>query len=225
MTTSGTFAFTLTVSEMVEEAFERCGKLPSELKFEHLNSARRSFNLMFADWSNKGVKQWAIERYTQTVTIADVDYALPTGGIDILSMVVRRDSIDTPMVRISREEYLELPDKTLAGRPSNFFVDRRINTPIIYLWNAPENSTDQIIYDYIRRLEDVGSPTYNVDTPYRWTEAVCAGLAAMLCVKFAPERLSMLKMQAMETFDSAFFEDRDRASTVMDVKYDRGYRA
>jgi hypothetical protein len=215
MATSGTFSFTLTAAEIIDEAFERCGRDPVTLTFQYLNSARRSLNLLFSAWSTQGVNEWTVERQAQTLTQGDETYTLPTGGLDVLSMVLRRSDQDTPILPIGRDEYLNISDKDVQGRPTLFFVDRRITTPVIYLWNAPENSTDQIIYYYIRRLEDVGNYSNNVDTPYYWTEAVCAGLADHLSTKFAPEKKVLLKQEAKEAFNDARTESRERGPTTI----------
>ena len=80
---------------------------------------------MLAEWSNRGLNQWTITQRTQTVTEDDTQYSLGTDVIDILSAVVRRSSVDYSLERVSRDQYLSIPNKTSTGRPSQFFLDRQ----------------------------------------------------------------------------------------------------
>ena len=124
MATSSSTDFELDVAEYIEEAFERCG-LEVRTGYD-LTSARRSLNIMLAEWANRGLNQWTIEQRTQTVTAADTEYSLCTDVIDILSAVVRRDGTDFAISRISRDSYLAIPNKTSTGRTTQFFLDRQI---------------------------------------------------------------------------------------------------
>lgn len=142
MATSGSTNFELDVADYIEEAFERCG-LEVRTGYD-LKTAKRSLNLLFADWANRGLNQWTIAQRTQTVTEADGEYDLGTDVIDVLSMVVRRSNTDYSMERISRDTYLNIPSKTTEARPTQFFIDRQIN-PKIKIWPLPENSTDILV--------------------------------------------------------------------------------
>ena len=130
MAVSGSTDFELDVADYIEEAFERCG-LEVRTGYD-LKTAKRSLNLMFADWANRGLNQWTIEQRTFTVTSNDGNYDLATDVIDILSLVVRRSGTDFALDRISRDEYLNIPTKTTQSRPTQFFVDRQI-TPVLKL--------------------------------------------------------------------------------------------
>jgi|TARA_R100000149_G_C5853257_1_gene121351 hypothetical protein len=209
MTTSGSTNFELDVADYVEEAFERCG-LEVRTGYD-LQTARRSLNLLFADWANRGLNQWTVTQRTQTVTANDVDYDLGADVIDVLSMVVTRSSVDFSMDRISRDTYLNIPSKTTTGRPTQFFIDRQI-TPKIKVWPAPENSTDVLKFDCLTRIEDADSPVNTVDVPFRFYPCLAAGLAYYLSMKRAPDRVQLLKAVYEEEFDRAQAEDRDRAS-------------
>ena len=142
MATSSSTDFELDVADYIEEAFERCG-LEVRTGYD-LKTAKRSMNLMLAEWANRGLNQWTIEQRTQTVTADDTDYSLGTDVIDILSAVVRRSGTDFSLSRISRDSYLAIPNKTSTGRTTQFFLDRQI-TPNLKIWPAPENSTDVIV--------------------------------------------------------------------------------
>src|SRR6056300_1074965 len=144
MTVSGSKDFELDVADYIEEAFERCG-LEVRTGYD-LKTAKRSLNLMFADWANRGLNQWTIAQRNFTVTENDGDVDLGTDVIDILSLVVRRDGTDYALDRISRDEYLNIPTKSTTGRPTQFFVDRQIN-PALKMWPLPDNSTDVVYYD------------------------------------------------------------------------------
>jgi hypothetical protein len=209
MTTSGSTDFELDVSDYVEEAFERCG-LEVRTGYD-LQTARRSLNLLFADWANRGLNQWTIAQRTQTVTSSTSTYDLGADVIDVLSMVVRRDNNDLSMERISRDTYLSIPSKTTTGRPTQFFIDRQI-TPQIKVWPSPENSTDILIFDCLTRIQDADAYTDTLEVPFRFYPCLAAGLAYYLAIKKAPERIQLLKAIYDEEFDRAQAEDRDRAS-------------
>jgi len=122
MTVSNSKDFELDVSDYVEEAFERCGL---EVKTGYdLKTARRSLNLMLAEWANRGLNQWTIEQTTQALTQGDGEYLLGSETIDVLSVALRRSGTDYNMERISRDEYLNIPTKDTQARPSQFFLDR-----------------------------------------------------------------------------------------------------
>lgn len=209
MTTSGSTDFELDVSDYVEEAFERCG-LEVRTGYD-LQTARRSLNLLFADWANRGLNQWTIAQRTQTVTSSTSTYDLGADVIDVLSMVVRRDNNDLSMERISRDTYLSIPSKTTTGRPTQFFIDRQI-TPQIKVWPSPENSTDILIFDCLTRIQDADAYTDTLEVPFRFYPCLAAGLAYYLAIKKAPDRIQLLKAIYDEEFDRAQAEDRDRAS-------------
>tara|TARA_R110000824_G_scaffold375959_1_gene567001 strand:- start:211 stop:864 length:654 start_codon:yes stop_codon:yes gene_type:complete len=211
MATSGTFTFRLTVEEMVVEPYERCGIRPSMLTQYDAESARRSLNLLFADWSTRGINYWTMVEDTQTVTQGTSSYALDAGVLDIFTMVLRRDTTDTVMERISVTEYHELPNKTTQGRPTSWMLDRQY-TPTIYVWQTPENSTDVLRFWQMKQMEDITTAGEDADIPYRWTEALCAGLAAKLALKKKPEMLQVLEPLADKAFDHASTDEREKAS-------------
>jgi hypothetical protein len=182
MTTSSSKNFELDVAEYIEEAFERCGL---ELRTAYdLKTAKRSLNLLLAEWANRGLNQWTISQtaiaLTQGTTSYSLDATNPTAVIDVLDAFIRRTTngtaSDLQMNQISRSEYAAVPDKASQGRPSQYFVDKQIS-PVIYLFNTPENSTD-----------------------------------VHLSLKKAPERTGMLKQLYEEEFQRALSQDEDRAS-------------
>lgn len=209
MAVSGSTDFELDVAEYIEEAFERCG-LEVRTGYD-LKTAKRSMNLLFGDWANRGINQWTIEQRTITVTEDDREYDLGADVIDILSLVVRRDSTDYALDRISRDTYLAIPTKSTTGRPTQYFLDRQI-TPNLKIWPAPENSTDVIIYDCLTRIDDADTYTNTIGVPFRFYPALAAGLAYYLAIKKAPDRIQLLKALYEEELARAMTEDRDRSS-------------
>ena len=239
MATSGTFAFNPKFAEHIDEAFERCGIDPAELKARHIRSAKRSANLMMKDWQNFGLKQHALEFVSQPLTAGTGTFVLPTGGVDIFHATLKRDGRETEMYPISRSDYNALHDKSLQGRPDRYFVDKSTFTgdapaSTVYLWQVPENSTDTIELWYVRTLEDVGDPMNTLDLPAAYQEAFSAGMAFMLSKKFAPERAQLLRADYLgagyDEFKNsipggalgrALAEDRDSSDAVMRVRFDR----
>jgi hypothetical protein len=289
MAVSGSKDFEPNVAEYVEEAFERCGL---ELRTGYdAQTARRSLNLLFADWANRGLNRWTIEQVTQTfaedlagypvgtitLSVSDSDsftiaetitggtsaataslitkpastsmtITVPSGTftsgetitgssssatttttstasledtqstIDILSGVIRRDSSDIAITRISRDDYLNIATKSTKGRPTQFYVDRLI-TPVVKVWPTPENSTDQFIYDRLVRIDDADTSVNTVQIPFRFYPCLAAGLAYYISLKRAPERIQILKALYEEEFLRAAEEDRDKASLVLVPTY------
>ena len=209
MTLSGSTDFELDVADYVEEAFERCG-LEARTGYD-LKTARRSLNLMLADWANRGLNQWTIQQRTISLVKSDGEYSLDADVVDILSVVVRRDGTDFSIDRISRDEFLSIPTKTTEGRPTQFFLDRQI-TPNLKIWPLPENSTDVLIYDSLTRINDADTAKNTMEVPFRFYPCLAAGLAYYISLKRAPERVQMLKAVYEEEFRRAIDEDRDRAS-------------
>jgi len=207
MTTSGARDFNMDVGEIIEEAYERCG-LEVRTGYD-ARTARRSLNIMFADWANRGLNLWTVNQGTITLTQGQAQETLTSDVVDVLEMVLRRDNTDYEIERISRGEYLTLPNKTTQGRPSQFYFDRQID-PVINLWSVPENSTDQIVYYYVRRIEDADALVNTTDMPFRFYPCMVAGLAYYLSMKRAPERAQLLKVVYEEEFQRAADEDEGR---------------
>ena len=217
MTTSSSTDFNLDVAEYIEEAFERCG-LEAKTGYD-LQTARRSMNIMLAEWANRGLNQWTIEQRTQALTASDSEYSLGTDLIDILSLVVRRSGTDFTMTRISRDSFLNLPNKTSTGRPTQYFLDRQI-TPNLKLFPTPENSTDVIVYDALTRIQDADAQVNTMEIPFRFFPCLTAGLAYYIAMKRAPDRIQLLKTVYEEEFERAMAEDRDRSAFNVVPKLD-----
>jgi len=209
MTVSNSTDFELDVADYVEEAFERCG-LEARTGYD-LKTAKRSLNLMLADWANRGLNQWTIQQRTISLVKSDGEYSLDTDVIDILAVVIRRDGTDFSINRVSRDEFLSIPTKTTEGRPTQFFLDRQI-TPNLKIWPLPENDTDVLIFDCLTRINDADTAKNTMEVPFRFYPCLAAGLAYYISLKRAPERVQLLKAVYEEEFRRAIDEDRDRAS-------------
>jgi|TARA_R110002020_G_C16219323_1_gene767538 hypothetical protein len=213
MASSGSTDFEPNVAEFIEEAFERCGL---ELRTGYdLKTAKRSINLMLAEWSNRGLNQWTIEQETVTVVQSQNDYTLNANIVDVLDCSIRRTvsgtTTDLQMSRVGRSEYLNIPNKASESRPSQYFLDK-LNTPILKIWPSPENSTDILVFNKIVRMDDADAATNTMDMPFRFYPCFAAGLAYYISIKKAPDRAVMLKQMYEEEFERALSQDEDRAS-------------
>jgi hypothetical protein len=128
MATTGTSAFNLDINELIEEAFERCGK---ELRSGYdFRTARRSLNLLTIEWANRGINLWTIEQGTIVLQTGQATYPLPVDTIDLLDTVVRTNNgtsnqIDINISRISESTYITLPNKLAQGRPIQVWINRQ----------------------------------------------------------------------------------------------------
>jgi hypothetical protein len=218
MTTSGTAAFNLDLSEIVEEAFERCG---SELRTGYdLRTARRSLNLMFAEWASRGLNMWTFEQGTINLVPGVATYDLPADTVDLLDHVIRTGAgnvstqADLTITRISVSTYATLPNKLTQARPIQIWVER-LNTPRVTLWPVPDNSQPyQLVYWRLRRIQDAGDGVNTMDMPFRFIPCMVAGLAYHLSMKIpgAVDRMPMLKTQYEECWAIAATEDRDKSA-------------
>ena len=167
--------------------------------------------LMFTEWEQEHVRLFQVDEQTQTLTDGTASYAAASGTLTILDGIIRRSSVDTPVHRISREMYHLIPNKTQEGLPSSVYHDRAGLT--YYLWNVPENSTDVFRYNRLRMIQDVGTAAQTPDLQRIWWEALCAGLAAKLAVKFAWDRVDKLTGYAGAAFLAAKIRDGERTDT------------
>ena len=213
MALSGSTNFEPNITEFIEEAYERCGL---ELRTGYdLKSGIRSANLMLAEWANRGLNQWTIEQATQTVTEGTSSYSLNSNIIDVLDVVLRRTvndvQTDISMNRISRSEYINIPNKNTKARPSQFFLDK-LSTPSLKIWPAPENSTDILVFNKLVRMDDADAATNTMDMPFRFFPCFVAGLAYYISQKRSPQMTPQLKSLYEEEFRRAADQDEDRAS-------------
>jgi hypothetical protein len=228
VTTSGTAAFNLDLNELVEEAFERCG---AELRTGYdLRTARRSLNLLFADWANRGINLWTVEQGQIVLVPGQATYALPVDTVDLLEHVIRTQAGSVPnqadltITRISVSTYATIPNKLTQGRPIQVWINRQsgattptgVNAPTINVWPTPDTSTTYtFVYWRMRRIQDAGAGgVHTQDIPFRFLNCLTAGLAYYLALKIpdAYNRLADLKFMYDEAWELAAGEDREKAA-------------
>ena len=210
MATSGTTAFSLSVNDCIVEALDRIGGSPI-LGYD-VKSARRSLNLMFTDWANRGLNQWTLDKQTVTMVTGDVTYSLGSSTIGLVDVYITRDSTDYGMNEISLTDYNVYPNKAEQGRPSQYYLQKDID-PVLYVYPAPENNTDVITYWRLKKIDDITASTVSgteqtFEVPSRFYEAMTAGLAYYMSLKRAgvdPNRTLMLK----QMYDECFARARD----------------
>lgn len=237
MTTSGTATFNLDLSELVEEAFERCGR---ELRTGYdLRTARRSLNLLTVEWANRGINLWTIEQGSIPMVTGQSTYDLPVDTIDLLDTIVRtgtgQNQIDINITRISESTYSTIPTKNALGRPIQVWINRQsgatypaggrpdgtnpatgVNNPKIVVWPTPNAPGNQYTFVYwrLRRLQDAGGGVSTQDIPFRFINCMVAGLAFYLASKLpevTPDRILFLKSEYEQQFQLAADEDREKA--------------
>ena len=233
-TTSGTSTFEkgFTIADIVEEAYERIGL--QGVSGYQLKSARRSLNIMFQEWGNRGLHYWEVRNNSITLVNGQSTYTMfrstddgtsdataVYGVDDVLEASFRNDSnIDSPLTKISRSQYQGLSNKTATGQPSQYYVRRFIDKVTITLYLTP-GSTEAgkfINYYYTKRIEDAGAYTNDADVPYRFVPCMLAGLAYYLSVKFAPERIQTLKLLYEDELARALEEDGSSSSSYITPK-------
>lgn len=226
MTTTGTTAFNLDLSDIVEEAFERAGL---ELRSGYdMRTARRSLNLLTIEWANRGVNLWTIDQGSIPLVAGTDTYNLPADTIDLLEHVIRTGSgttqTDLTITRISVSTYSSIPNKNAQGRPIQVWVQRNTgatypSTGVLYpkvtVWPVPDTSTPYtFVYWRLRRLQDAGDGQNTQDIPFRFLPCLVAGLAYYIALKEpdAFPRLQALKQIYDDQWDIAAGEDREKAA-------------
>ena len=216
MATSGTTSFNLTIDDIIEEAYERCGVRTNS--GHDLRSARRSLNLLFSDWGNRGVHLWKVTLQTQALTAGTFQYAAPSDCNDVLEAYISTTSgvtsstQDVSLTKIDRSAYAALPNKLNQGQPSQYYVDRQ-TTPQIYLYQAPDASTYTYLKFYVvKRIEDAGAYSNNPDVVYRFLPCMIAGLAYYMSFQYSPDRVPLLKQTYEDEMIRALDEDGQRTS-------------
>lgn len=219
MATSGTASFNLELTEIVEEAFERCG---SELRTGYdLKTARRSLNLLFADFANRGINMFTFEQGSITLIPGQSTYTLPADTVDLLEHVIRTGTgnaatqADIGITRISVSTYATIPNKLTQARPIQVWIERLQPAPQIHVWPVPDASqTYTFVYWRMKRIDDAGDGVNTMAVPFRFIPCMVAGLAYYLAMKIPGglERLGVLKAQYDEAWQLAAETDRETAA-------------
>jgi hypothetical protein len=232
-TTSGTTTFEkgFSISDIVEEAYERIGI--QGVSGYQLKGARRSLNILFQEWANRGLHYWEVANNNITLVANQATYTMfrsTTDGTssatavygvdDVLEASFRNSNVDTPLTKINRSAYQALSNKTSTGQPTQYFVQRFIDKITITLYLTPGSSEAGkfLNYYYVKRIQDAGAYTNDADVPYRFVPCMIAGLAYYLAIKFAPDRIQMLKMLYEDELNRALQEDGSSSSSYITPK-------
>ena len=219
MATSGTTTFDLNIDDIIQEAYERCG-VRTNSGYD-LKSARRSLNILFSEWGNRGVHLWKVELQEQLLTAGTATYNAPSNANDVLEAYISTTTSttsstnDVSLTKISRSEYAALPNKGNQGQPSQYYVDRQ-TTPQITLYQTPDASTYTYLkYYYLKRIEDAGAYTNQADVVFRFIPCMVAGLAYYLSMKRAPSLVQQNKLLYEDELQRALTEDGQRTSVYI----------
>jgi hypothetical protein len=218
VTTSGVAIWNPDIAEIIEEAYERAGiEIRTGYQFK---TARRSLNILFQEWANRGINLWTVTEAQITLNQGQGTYNLPDDCVDIIEHVIRQNpgsqynQTDLVIPRIALPTYAAIPNKLATGRPVQVYVNRQAPTPQINIWPTPNQSGYYFHYWYLRRIDDTGQPGSNtVEMPFRFVPAIIAGLAYYVALKSpeAMDRIQMLKQMYDEAWDQAAREDRDKS--------------
>ncbi len=240
-TTSGTTTFdkTLSVDEIIEEAFERLGI--QDVTGYHLKSSRRSLNIMFQEWGNRGLHYWEVGELDLDLIEGQAEYkffrsagdgtnAVSTpanvhGISDVLEAQLRSNRTqttqsDSPMTKVDRSTYAGFSNKLSKGTPNQYWVQRLIDHVSVSVYPTPDAtnaSKDMHIY-FIKRIQDVGAYTNATDLPFRFVPCMVSGLAFYLAQKYAPDRIQAMKLYYEDELARALAEDGSSSSTYITPK-------
>jgi hypothetical protein len=242
-TTSGTTTFdkTFSIDEIVEESFERIG-LQNVAGYQ-LKSARRSLNILFQEWGNRGIHYWEVDETNLDLIEGQSDYdffrassdgtsatTTPTNGIygmsDVLEAQLRQNRTqttqsDSPMTKVDRSTYAAFSNKLSKGTPNQYWVERFIDKVRIHIYPTPDstNASNDMHFYFIKRIQDVDS-TYTdaTDVPFRFVPCMVSGLAYYLAQKYKPELIQAMKLVYEDELARALAEDGSASSTYITPK-------
>ena len=234
MATSGTTTFesSFYIDDIITEAYERIGRF--DYSGNDIKTARRSLNIMFQEWANRGLHYWEVGNNSITLVNGQSEYTMfrstsdgtsdataVYGVDDVLEAVYRNSSsVDFPLTKINRSAYQGLSNKTQTGVPTQYYVQRFIDkvTITLYLTPGASEAGNFLNYYYVSRIQDAGNYTNEADVPYRFVPCMVAGLAYYLSVKYAPDRIQMLKMLYEDELNRALQEDGSSSSSFITPK-------
>ncbi len=244
-TTSGTVTFdkTFAIDEIIEEAYERIGMQGTS--GYQLKTARRSLNILFQEWGNRGIHFWEVgdtnidfvegqATYTFYRATGDGTSSTTAGGTtgtstyglsDVLECTYRQNynttsESDSSMTKIDRSTYSALANKLSKGTPNQFWVQRFIDKTTVTFYPTP-NSTAASNYAHIyfvKRIQDAGDYTNATDVPYRFVPCMSSGLAFYLSQKYNPEMTQNLKLLYEDELARALSEDGSPSSSYITPK-------
>jgi hypothetical protein len=210
-------------TELAEEAWERAGR---EMRTGYdLRTARRSANIMMAEWANRGINMWTIESGSIPLVQGTATYNLPADTVDLLEHVIRTGSgnsatqSDLTITRISVSTYATIPNKLSQARPIQVYIDRKQEVPTITVWPIPDQGPSgspyyTFVYWRLRRMDNIDTGSNTADVNFRFLPCLTAGLAYYIAMKIpeGAQRLDMLKTEYEYQWGLAASEDREKAA-------------
>ena len=242
-TTSGTVTFdkTFAVDDLIAEAYERIGSQVTS--GYQLKTARRSLNIMFQEWGNRGLHYWEIAESNIDLIEGQTEYTFYRssgdgtssstnatsdvyGVADILETTLRTSrtstsQADQALTKIDRSTYSALSNKLSKGTPSQYFVQRFVDKTTITVYPTADssNASKDIHFYYVKRIQDADS-TYTdaTDVPFRFVPCMVSGLAFYLAQKFNPQLTQQMKLYYEDELARALSEDGSSTSVHITPK-------
>ena len=240
-TTSGTATFdkTFAIDEIIEEAFERIGQ--QNVAGYQLKNARRTLNILFQEWGNRGIHYWEIDELDLDLIEGQAEYdffrssddgtsatSTPNGVYemsDVLEAQLRSNrtqttQADSPMTKVDRSTYAAFSNKLSKGTPNQYWVERFIDKVRIHVYPTPDstNASKDMHFYYIKRIQDIGDYTNATDVPFRFVPCMVSGLAYYLAQKYQPQLIQAMKLAYEDEFARALAEDGSASSTYITPK-------
>ena len=231
--TSEQSEFNPQIDEIIEEAFERTGVRGTRTGYQ-LRSARRSLNIMFQEWGNRGVHLWKVKLAKVPLVEGQAEYSFASDSVNfpqdistVLEAYYRNNSTttdpqDVAITQISRSQYSQTPNKLTKGTPSQYYVARRLN-PSIFLYATPSSSVSstttpsnfQLCFYYLSKIQDVGAYNNTSDVVNRFYPCMMSGLAYYLSLKYSPEMSQELERRYESELLRALDADNQGTSTFI----------
>ena len=231
--TSETTEFNPQIDDVIEEAFERTGVRGTRTGYQ-LRSARRSLNIMFQEWGNRGVHLWKVKLAKVPLVEGQAEYSFASDLVNfpqdistVLEAYYRNNSTttdpqDVAITQISRSQYSQTPNKLTKGTPSQYYVARRLN-PSIFLYATPSSSVSstttptsfQLCFYYLSKIQDVGAYNNTSDVVNRFYPCMMSGLAYYLSLKYSPEMSQELERRYESELLRALDADNQGTSTFI----------
>ena len=231
--TSEATEFNPQIDDIIEEAFERTGVRGTRTGYQ-LRSARRSLNIMFQEWGNRGVHLWKVKLAKIPLVLGQAEYNyagdstnFPDDIDSVLEAFYRNNSIttapvDVALTKIDRSAYSATPNKLTQGTPSQYYVERKLN-PSVFLYATPSSSVSntttpssfQFCFYYLSKIQDVGAYTNTSDVVNRFYPCMMSGLAYYLSQKYSPDRSQELERRYESELLRALDADNQGTSTFI----------
>jgi len=231
--TSETTEYNPQIDDIIEEAFERTGVMGTRTGYQ-LRSARRSLNIMFQEWGNRGVHLWKVKLAKIPLVEGQAEYNFAADSTNfpqdidsVLEAYYRNNStptapVDVALTKIDRSTYSQTPNKLAKGTPSQYYVERKIN-PSIFLYTTPSSSVSstttpsnfQFCFYYLAKIQDAGSYNFTSDVVNRFYPCMMSGLAYYLSQKYSPDRSQELERRYESELLRALDADNQGTSTFI----------